>query len=119
MSIVPGWVELDTLTGDVICLAHVACAGISGSESPQLIGGPARSYNHVQRMCSYISIDPSLWVSCGPRLDILASLQEHSTTLEETTPLGSTEDFTSLSKTCFRDKPRRARLLFHDGHQGC
>lgn len=32
MSIVPWWVELDTLTGDVICLAHVAWSGISGNE---------------------------------------------------------------------------------------
>lgn len=32
MSVVPWWVKLDTLTGDVVYLAHVGCSGISGNE---------------------------------------------------------------------------------------
>lgn len=42
----------------------------------------------------------------------ISSLQEHSTTFEKTLPLGSTEDFTSLSKTCSRDRPRPHVYLF-------
>lgn len=32
MSVVSWWVKLDRLTGDVVCLAHVGCSGISGNE---------------------------------------------------------------------------------------
>lgn len=59
MSIVPWWVKLDILTGDAMCLAHVAGSGISGGE-PMANWWPDGILYHPQRPYHYISIASGL-----------------------------------------------------------